>query len=1016
MNLTEFFIRRPAFTIVITLVLSIVGILCYQHLPVRWIPNINPPIVSIYTTYPGANANLVESQITTPIEGALAGIDGVDTISSNSKQNDSFITLTFKLGHNIDTAVEDVRSALQRIGDGLPNGVKPPSVEKANPNGMPILFLAFSNSRATPEELSDYVKQFIIPRIQTVEGVSSVTTFGERESAMRIWLDPMKMAALNVTVDDISKALIEQNTSVPSGQIRSASRFYSVVTDTTLNSANEFNDMIIRDDQNQPVHLKDVGSAIVAAANTDTAFRVNGQPAIAIGIIPQSNANPLSVSKQVMKQFKEIQKGLPLGMQGSIVFDQASFIQASVDHVYQTLTEATLLVLLVILLFLASWRAALIPIVTIPVCLISVFAVLYMLGYSINIITLMALVLAIGLVVDDAIVMLENIMRHIEQGMSTFAAAIKGSREIIFSIIAMTLTLAAVYAPIFFTPGLLGSVFKEFAATLAGAVLISGFVALTLSPMMCARLLSHSDKNHPYQLWITEKFLQLQAYYHHLLMHIFTRKNRIVLALLAIGMSGIVIFHFIPSELAPAEDMNEVDVYVAAPRNASFQFTDNYVRQLESAYQQNPEVTSYLSQTGEWSPSKSFQILTLKPLEKRHMNAASVAEKLDQQFASISGVRVNVSAPPSPLSWVTDSDGRSIEMEIMSSNDYKNLHAVTQDFLTKVQKNPAFQHVDSRLKWDGEQFQVSINKEKAADTKVSIGSISNTISVLMAGRNAGHFDYNGKQYDITMQMNQANLADPNIISQLYARNSENKMVPLSDLVSMHETTSPEMLPHYERLRADSVYADIAPGYTIADAVSVLQKMALKELPDNVKFDFVGEAHNYLETSSAMSMTFLLALVFIYLVLVAQFESFIDPFIILLTVPFALIGALLTLKMTGGSLNIYSNIALVTLIGLIAKHGILITDFANRLQKEGKTIHDAAVEAAKLRLRPILMTTAAMILGAAPLALSSGSGAETRHQIGWVIVGGLFIGTFFSLIVIPVAYTYLAQLKVRFKLL
>ncbi len=1009
MGFTEFFIRRPAFTIVISLVLAIVGIISYSHLAVRWVPNINPPFVSIHTEYPGASANLIESQITTPIENALAGVDGIETLSSNSKQDASNVNIQFKLGHNINAAVEDVRSALQHISSSLPKNAKVPEIEKADPNATPILFIAFSDSNRSAEEVSDYVKQFILPNFQSVDGVATVLTYGERTSAMRIWLDPMKMAAFNVTVDDVDRVLSQQNVEVPSGKIRGATRFYSVVTNETLKTASEFNDLIIRDNQNQIVRLKDIGQAVVDAENTDTIFRLNGQSAVALAIIPQSTANPLDVANDVQKEFNLITKTLPQGMQGNVAFNQAKFIQASIKHVYESLFEAITLVLIVIYLFLASWRAAIIPIVTIPVCLIGTFAVMYLLGISINTITLMAFVLAIGLVVDDAIVMLENINRYVESGMQPFAAAIKGSREIVFPIIAMTITLAAVYAPIAFTSGMLGAVFWEFAITLAGAVIISGIVALTLSPMMSARLL---EQNHPseYSQWLRVRFQLLQEKYQALLTLMLTKKLAILILLCCVGAVGFIIYRTLPSEVSPMEDMSEVEAYISAPRDASFAYTDSYMRQLEEINKKIPEVESFISQAGFWSPSKGMQFINLVPEDKRTHTEMQIVQALDSQVSKIAGVKVNISPATSPLMWFSDDDGSTVSMRIMTSMDYKNLQALMQRVIKAAQKYPGFTRVDSSLKWDGSQFEINVNREKASDIKVPMQDITNTISTFLAGHNTGHFEYDGNLYDIIVQMNMASLANPNIVSELYVRNLNNKMVPLSDLVTVTETTNPESLPHYDRLRADSLHASLKPGYTIANAVAALQNIAREVLPDNAKYTFEGEAQTYLDSSGKMNTTFLLALIFIYLVLVAQFESFIDPFIILLTVPFAVIGALLTLKLAGGSLNIYSDIALVTLIGLIAKHGILITEFANQERARGKSIEDAVIYAAKLRLRPILMTTAAMVLGAFPLAFANGPGAETRHQIGWVVVGGLLLGTFFSLIVVPVAYTYLAKFK------
>lgn len=1010
MNLIELCIKRPAFTIVLSLVITVIGMIGYMYLPIRWIPNVDPPVISISTAYPGASANLVETQITSPIENSLSGIDGIDNITSYSKESSSFITITFKMGSNLNGAVEDVRSALQRIDGGLPKDAKQPQVEKADTvNGTPILFLTFSDYHRTPKDVSDYVKLFIMPRLQTIDGVASVVTFGERTSAMHIWLDPMKMASSNVTVDDINRALNEQNVQVPSGQIRSAARYYSIVTNATLDSVQAFNNLIIYHDQAQTVRLKNIGQAVVDAANSDSAFRVQSQNALAIGIIPQSNANPLDVANQVKKEFKLIQKTLPTGMQAKIVFDQASYIQSSVNHVYESLFESIGLVLIVIFLFLGSWRAAFIPIITIPVCLIGTFAAMYWLGFSINTITLMAFVLAIGLVVDDAIVMLENIMRYIESGMTPFAAAIKGGKEIVFPIIAMTLTLAVVYAPIAMTTGILNAVFKEFALTLAFTVIISGFVSLTLSPMMCSRLLPKTHTVSRYQLKLTQRLDFLKIKYSQLLQFIFNKKSIVIGILFLVALLGWALFKYTPSELAPTEDMNAINIYVSAPRNSSFQYTDKYVKELEKKIAAIPEVESYLSQIGRYAPSKAYQMLNLVPMNHRKKTASQIADSLQLEVKNFPGVDVYVFPEPSPLAW-SSHDGSDVSLQVMSSSDYKELHQIMQQMIEAAKKSPVFLKVDNRLKWDGEQFDITIDREKMADASVSMQSITNTISTLLAGRTVGHFEYGGNQYDVIMKMNETALSNPNIISQLYVRSNLNQMLPLSDLITLKETTTPEMLPHFERMRSDRLSASLAPGYTISDGIQVMQKMAKEILPDYAKYSFVGEAKNFLESNGKMGVTFLLALVFIYLVLVAQFESFIDPLIILLTVPFAMIGGLILLRLGGGSLNIYSDIGLVTLIGLISKHGILITEFANRQRSLGKGLQEAVIEAAQARLRPILMTTAAMILGALPLAFAMGPGAETRHQIGWVIVGGLLLGTFFSLIVVPVAYTYLARFK------
>lgn len=1006
---TEFFIKRPAFTIVISLVMSIFGILAYHNLPVRWIPNINPPVVAIYTQYSGASASLVESQITTPIESALSGVSGIDSISSNSKQDASFITIVFKLGHNINVAVEDVRSALQRINGILPNDCSAPQIEKADPNTSPIMYLAISDKNKSSEQVSDYVKQFILPRLQTIDGVATVASYGEKASAVRIWIDPMRMAAANVTIGDISRTLQEQNIQVPSGKIRGETRNFSVVTNETLKSIDEFKNLIIRDNQNHIIRLSDIAKVGIEAANPDTIFRVNGQQAIALAIIPQSTANPLEVANSVDKEFTSLSNYLPQGMQGKIIFNQATFIKDSIHHVYESLVEAVILVLLVIFLFLASWRAALVPIVTIPICLVTTFVVMSWLKISINTITLMAFVLAIGLVVDDAIVMLENITRYVEKGLNPFQAAIKGSREIIFPIIAMTMTLVAVYAPIALTSGLLGTVFWEFAVTLASAVLISGIVALTLSPMMSARLNLSAEQN-KYGKWLQNFFIHLQNYYSILLEKAFKKKALLLFVVGIVGVSGYLVYHFTPSELAPLEDMNQINVFLSAPRDASFDFTNKHTQKLEELYQAVPEIQVIGTQAGFNSPSNATQFLFLTPKTSRSRSVSDIVKSLNEKVENIPGVKVSVAPAMSPLSWYSSGNGSSVVMRIMSAADYKTLFGIMQRFLAQAEQYPGFLHVDSRLKWNGSQFEININREKAADMQIAMPDITNTISSLLAGRTFGHYEFNGNLYDIIVQMNKEYLSDPNIISKLYVRNQLNSMVPLQGLVSVTQTTNPESLPHAERLRSDLFFASLAPGYSIGEAVHFLQKVAKEVLPDNTKFSFEGEAKSYLDSHGKTGTTFLLALLLIYLILVAQFESFVDPFIILLTVPFAMVGGLFSIKLMGGSFNIYSSIAFVTLIGLIAKHGILITEFANKYYTLGMSLEESVKTAARLRLRPILMTTASMVLGALPLAFASGSGAETRQQIGFVIVGGLLVGTFFSLFIVPIMYTYLARFK------
>lgn len=1008
MNLPAFCINRPAFTLVISLVMTIIGIMGFMNLPVRWIPNVNPPQVNITTSYPGANAHLVERDVTKVIEDSLSGVNGVEWLESNSKLGQSNINIKFKLGRNMDAAVEDVRSSIERVRAALPKDAESPMVSKSDPDSNAFLYISFNDANRSERELSDYIDRYVLPSFETIDGVGSVWVLGKRISAMRISLDPAKMAAANVTTDEVSQLLHEQNASIPSGQIRALDRYYSVITDTGLKSAEQFNDLILRDKQGQALRLKDIGEAALDAENTDSSFRINGKPGIALGIVPQSTANPLDVEKQVQKVFKEIKAILPPGMNANIVYSRADYIRASIHSVYESFFEAILFVWIVVLIFLCNFRATLIPIITIPVCLISSFAILYFFQFSINTITLMAFVLAIGLVVDDAIVMLENISRHMEEGMPAREAALKGSREIIFPIIAMTLTLAAVYSPIAFTPGLLGVLFREFTFTLAGAVIISGIVALTLSPMMCARILKTSKANR-FSDWQQKKLSSLQQYYQRILNGLLDKRKWVILGLLFIAILGGSIYKLISSELAPAEDMNEIYVSMAAPHSASFEYTDAYAKKIEAIYEKIPDIKYYFTFGGMHSPSRIMQLVMLKEKNERKLSTEQVVQLIMEQTASISGVRVIAFTPPPPLAEVASADeGDNLGLVLMSSSDYRKLQQSGQQLVDEIRKLPMFSYVDHSLKWDKEEFQVNIDREKAADLGVSIPSITNTLSTLIAGKNIGKTD----DMNIMLQMSKSALANPDIFQQIYVRNKEGKMLSLGSLLSVNEASTSEIFKHHERLRSDDIYMRMLPTYKISEAMVELEKIVKDNIPDDVKYNFTGTAKRFLESNNSTIMTFILALVFIYLVLVAQFESFVDPLIILLTVPFAMVGALITLKLFGGTLNIYSNIGMITLVGLISKHGILITDFANRLRSEGLSIREAVIQAAILRLRPILMTTAAMVLGTLPLAFARGAGAESRVQVGLVITGGLIFGTFFSLIIVPVAYTYIASMRNR----
>ena len=1007
MTISSLCISRPALTIVVSLIMVIIGVIGFLKLPLRWIPNITPPMVFIETIYTGADAQLVEREVTKTIEASLAGINGIESITSESRANESQISINFNLGQDVDAALTDVRANVERIRGNLPKDVLPPTVMKANPNHASLLFVSFYDAHFSQRQLTDYIEKYIAPTLETINGVGSVLIYGKQTSIMRISLLPEKMAASNITVDEIMTILSNENSSVPAGELYGKDRSYNLIADTTLQNAHQFNELILKSDKDKTIKLKDVANTSLTSEENQSSFRFNGKSAIAVGIVPQFNANPMLVEQEVQKKLKEIQRTLPQSMDMKVVYNQTTYIRAAIKNVYESFFEAIFFVSLVIYAFLGNVRATLIPIVTIPVCMISTFALLYFFHFSINTITLMAFVLAIGLVVDDSIVMLENINRHIESGASVIVAAYKGSHEIIFPIIAMTITLAAVYVPIAFTSGLMGVLFKEFTVTLAGAVIISGFISLTLSPMMCAKLLLQEKNSNTYQQRLHNFLETLKIKYRAALNFLIIKRIWALSVFACMITVGASLFFYLPSELAPIEEMNELNVYISAPRNASFDYTNAYVKQIEEVYKVEPDIESYLTQVGSFSASGAWQLIRLKPKNKRLHSTEELVSTLNERFSKLPGVRVFVSIPPPPLTQFSDSDeGQNIQLVLLTSEGYEQLQAMSNTLLDKIKGYAGFSLVRNRLKWNDDLMQININRDLAADLKVGVPSIVNTLSTLFAGRTLGKVN----DVDVLVKLDKTALENPTIFSDLYVKNKNDTLLSLASLLSIKSKVMPASLSHYDRLRADTIYISLAPTFSMADAVNYLENTVKQLLPPNMKFKFTGEAKSFLESKGKSAFTLSLALLFIYLVLVAQFESFIDPFIILLTVPFAVIGSLVTLKLFGGSLNIYSQIGLITLIGLIAKHGILITDFANKLRAQGQSIHNAVIEASVLRLRPILMTTAAMVLGALPLAFAFGEGAQSMQQIGLVIVGGMLIGTMFSLIVVPIVYTYLAPLS------
>jgi multidrug efflux pump len=1007
MTLPELCIKRPVFATVLSLLIMLVGLISYDRLGVREYPNIDEPVVTVETTYSGASAEIMETQVTQPLEESLAGIEGIELISSISREESSQITVRFVVTRDLENAANDVRDRVGRARDLLPDEVDEPIISKVEADAQPVIYMAFSSTRHDPLEVTDYADRYIKDRLQTLPGVANAMILGERRYAMRIWLDRARLAAYGLTPQDVEAALRAQNVEIPAGRIESREREFTVLSQTDLRTVEQFKDMIIREEGGYLVRLGDVANIEIGPEDERRIVRFNGESAVAIGIVKQSVANPLEISEALHEVLPDIRAGLPEGMKLEIAYDSSIFIDKSIEAVYHTIIEAIILVMLVIFVFLRTVRATFIPLLTIPISLLGACAMMYMFGFSINTLTLLAMVLAIGLVVDDAIVMLENIYRRIEEGEKPMEAALKGSREISFAIIAMTLTLAAVYAPIGFMEGRTGRLFTEFALALAGAVVVSGFVALTLTPMLCSRLLRHEKHGRFYN--ITEKFFHaMTAGYKNLLTLMLKARPLVLLAGLLVAGAGAWLFTLLPSELAPVEDRGTIVGIGVAPEGSTAGYTDKYVRQMEALYSQVPETRQYFTVTGFPQVTQAISFVRLEDWEDRERKQqAIVAELMPRMFGGIPGI---MSFPINPPSLGQSPAEKAVQLVIQSTAPYEEIQSWVNQLMAAAREYPGMTSVDTDLKLNKPRLKVDVNREKAATLGIDVATLGRTLETMLGGRQVTRFKREGEQYDVIVQVADVDRTNPDDITNIYVRAAGGAMVPLSNLVPVEETVAPKELNHFNRLRSATVNANLTEGYTLGDALGYLTAKAEEILPPGAQVDYAGQSREFMQSSTALYVTFLMALGFIYLMLAAQFDSFTDPLIIMLTVPLTLTGALLALYLTGGTLNVYSQIGLVTLIGLITKHGILIVEFGNQMQQQGKRRIEAIIEASALRLRPILMTTGAMVLGAVPLALASGAGAESRSSIGWVIVGGLLVGTFFTLFVIPTVYTYLSRRK------
>jgi len=1011
MILPDISIRRPVLATVMSLMLVLIGIISYTRLSVREYPKIDTPIVSVRTVFTGASPEIIESQITKPIEDALAGIEGIRTIKSVSREEVSQITVEFVLERDQDAAANDVRDRVSRIKGVLPDEADDPVVAKVDSDAQAVIWIAFSSKKHNALEITDYADRFVVDRLQTLPGVASVIIGGQRRYAMRIWLDRDKLAARRLTPEDVENALRAQNLEVPSGRIESEMREFTVLMKTDLRTPDQFNQMILRRVDGYPVRLIDVGHAEIGAADERNAVRVNGSPAVGLGVVKQATANTLEVGRAVKAEIPKINQSLPDGMKLQVAFDSSLFIEKSITSVYEAIGEALVLVVLVIFFFLRSFRATLIPFVTIPVSLIGAFIFLYAMNFSINILTLLGLVLAIGLVVDDAIVMLENIHRRIEHGMRPLQAALEGSKEIAFAIVAMSLTLAAVFAPLAFSTGNTGRLLSEFALTVVGAVLISGFVALTLTPMMCSKILHHEKKHHWLYNMIEQWLENLHNGYQALLSRALNARGKVILLGVAIAVIGGFVFSLLKTELAPIEDRGIMIGITLAPEGSTMAYTDKYAHMIEGMYAKVPEVKTYFMVVapGLERPNPvnfALSFVSLKPWEQRDRKQQDIASELSRKMFGLPGVFAFVNNPPS----LGQSFRSSPVQFVVMGPTYAQLNDSVNKLMEKIHSYPGMFRVDSDLKLNKPQLAVTLNRDKVSDVGASVASIGHTVETLLGGRQVTRFKQEGEQYDVIVKVADKDRVTPSDLTSIYVRGNDGQLVQLSNLAEVKETVAPKELNHFDRLRAAIISAQITPGYSQGEVLDFLEQAAKEILPPTMQTALDGPSREFRESGSALYFIFLLALVFIYLVLAAQFESFIDPTVIIMTVPLAITGAVLTLYLRDMTINVYTQVGLVMLVGLITKHGILIVSFANDLQDQGKSIREAVIEAAGLRLRPILMTTAAMVLGALPLAIATGAGAESRQPIGSVIVGGLILGTFFTLFVIPVVYSFLGKRK------
>ncbi|KPQ00681.1 MAG: RND-type B-lactam efflux system permease component [Bacteroidetes bacterium HLUCCA01] len=1010
MSLSSLSIRRPVLATVMSIIIVLFGIIGYNYLGVREYPAVDPPFITVTTNYVGANADVIESQITEPLEESVNGIAGIRTLTSVSREGRSTITVEFDLDVDLEAAANDVRDRVSRASQLLPPDVDNPTITKADADSNPIVFLNVSSNIRNELEVSDIANTMIRERVQTIPGVSEVRIWGEKRYSMRLWMDPGKLSAYGLTPLDVRQAIDRENIELPSGRIEGFNTELSVRTMSRLETPTQFNDLILKDDGINVVRFSDVGVAMLGAENQRTVLKRDGVQMVGVVLIPQPGANNVAIADEFYNRLESIQQDLPEDIQLAIGFDVTEYIRESISEVQQTVVIAFILVVLIIFLFLRDWRTTIIPTLVIPIALIGAFFVMFIAGFSINVLTMLGIVLAIGLVVDDAIVVMENIYAKIEQGMEPVEAAVRGAAEIFFAVISTTTALVAVFLPVIFLEGLTGRLFREFGIVLAGSVIISSFVALTLSPMLSSKILKKRER-HNVIYRATEPFFQgLNSGYRNSL-RAFMRVRWLAFVIIGASVGAIVWFGSgLQSELAPLEDRSRARVFVTAQEGATFEYMDDYIDEVVSVIKDTiPEYNAIISVTSPGfgaasSVNTGFITLVLDDPADRTRSQQEVADELSSVLAGYTGARTFVSQDQT----IGGRRGGLPVQYVIQAPNFERLTEKLPEFLQEAGNDPAFSVIDVDLKFNRPELRISINRDRARALGVSALDIAQTLQLALSGQRFSFFIMNGKQYQVIGQLNREYRDKPLELQSLYVKNNRGELIQLDNLVTLEEQSSPPALFRFNRYVSATVSAGLSGGTALGDGIEAMDRIADRVLDDSFTTTLAGTSRDFADSSSSLVFAFLLAIVLIYLVLSAQFESFRDPFIILFTVPLAVAGAVISLYLYGQTLNVFSQIGIIMLVGLVTKNGILIVEFANQRKAAGLSVMEAIVDASAVRFRPILMTSLSTILGVAPIALAIGAGAESRVSMGIAVIGGLVYASLLTLYVIPAVYTFFSS--------